>query len=311
MSDNLKGILFAILTALLWGILAIALKVAVQQVDPFTIVWFRFTLAFSVLAIIIQFRRPQFFAIFRKPPIALIIAAIFLGINYLGFLQGINYTTPGNAQVVMQIGPIMLAVVGILVYNERLTIQQMIGFAIAGVGLFFFYREQITNLIGNKEIYNQGMLWILLGASSWVVYATLQKRLVKSFAPQQLNLIIYLLPAIGYLPLVDFTIFINMSVGIWLLMVFLGLNTLVAYGALAEALKYTEANKISIIITCNPIITILVMLLLEALAVKWIAPENFNPWAVVSGLLVITGAVLVVAKRKKKETEPKAKIHHT
>lgn len=311
MSDNLKGILFAILTALLWGILAIALKVAVQQVDPFTIVWFRFTLAFSVLAIIIQFRRPQFFAIFRKPPIALIIAAIFLGINYLGFLQGINYTTPGNAQVVMQIGPIMLAVVGILVYNERLTIQQMIGFAIAGVGLFFFYREQITNLIGNKEIYNQGMLWILLGASSWVVYATLQKRLVKSFAPQQLNLFIYLLPAIGYLPLVDFTIFINMSVGIWLLMVFLGLNTLVAYGALAEALKYTEANKISIIITCNPIITILVMLLLEALAVKWIAPENFNPWAVVSGLLVITGAVLVVAKRKKKETEPKAKIHHT
>jgi LPXTG-motif cell wall-anchored protein len=303
LSDNLKGILFAILTALLWGILAIALKIAVQQVDPFTIVWFRFTLAFSVLAMVVQFRRPRFFSIFRKPPIALIIAAIFLGVNYLGFLQGINYTTPGNAQVVMQIGPIMLAVVGILVYRERLTIQQMTGFAVAGIGLFFFYREQINNLIGNRAIYNQGMLWILLGASSWVVYATLQKRLVKSFAPQQLNLIIYLLPAIGYLPFVDFATFSHMSVGMWLLMIFLGMNTLIAYGALAEALKYTEANKISIIITCNPIITILVMLLLEALAINWIEPENFNPWAVVSGLLVITGAVLVVAKKKKKIPE--------
>lgn len=304
MSDNLKGILFAILTALLWGILAIALKVAVERVDPYTIVWFRFTVAFLILALIIKLNKPGFFTIFRKPPIALIIAAIFLGINYLGFLQGINYTTPGNAQVVMQIGPIMLAVVGILIYKERLSLQQMIGFAIAGVGLFFFYREQINNLIGNKEIYNQGMLWILLGASSWVVYATLQKKLVKNYAPQQLNLIIYLLPALAYLPLVDYNTFSQLSFSMWLLMLFLALNTLIAYGALAEALKYTEANKISIIITCNPIITIIAMMVLEAMAVSWIAPENFNPWAVVSGLLVITGAVLVVAKRKKKQVKP-------
>ena len=301
LNDNLKGILFAILTALLWGFLAIALKVAVQHVDPYTIVWFRFTLAFSLLAMVIHFKKPSFFSIFRKPPPMLIVAAIFLGVNYLGFLQGINYTTPGNAQVVMQIGPIMLALVGILIYGERLSVQQFIGFGIAGIGLFFFYREQINNLIGNKEIYNQGMLWILLGASSWVVYATLQKKLVKSYAPQQLNLIIYLLPALGYIPLVNFDSLSSLTLPLWLLMIFLGLNTLIAYGALAEALKYTEANKISIIITCNPIITILAMMALEAMAVSWIAPENFNPWAVVSGLLVITGAVLVVAKRKKKK----------
>ena len=307
MSDNLKGILFAILTALLWGFLAIALKVAVEFVDPFTIVWFRFTLAFAILALIISIKKPSFFSIFRKPPLTLIIAALFLGINYLGFLQGIHYTTPGNAQVVMQIGPIMLALVGIIIYGERLSAQQITGFAIAGVGLFFFYREQINNLIGNKEIYNQGMLWILLGASSWVIYATLQKKLVKNYAPQQLNLVIYLLPALGYLPLVNFNTFNNLTFPLWLLLIFLALNTLIAYGALAEALKYTEANKISIIITCNPIITIIAMMALEAMAVSWIEPENFNPWAITSGILVITGAVLVVAKRKKNQVSSSAK----
>lgn len=305
MSDNLKGILFALTTAILWGFLAIALKVAVEQVDPFTIVWFRFSLAVIILSLIIAYKKPTHFRIFRRPPLALIIAGVFLGINYFGFLMGINYTTPSNAQVVMQIGPIILAVVGVLIYKEKLSIRQITGFLIAGIGLFFFYREQISNLIEQEAIYNQGMLFILMGASSWVVYATLQKRLVIDHAPQKLNLVIYGIPALAYIPLVQFSSLAGLSWEMWLLMIFLGLNTLVAYGALAEALKYTEANKISIIITCNPIITILVMGALELLAVSWIEPEDLNLKALASGILVILGAVLVVARRRRKNLSQK------
>ena len=187
-----------------------------------------------------------------------------------------------------------------IIYNEKLSKRQVAGFLIAGIGLFFFYHEQLTNLIGNKEIFNLGMGWILIGASSWVVYATLQKKLVVNHSPQKLNLIIYGIPAIAYLPLVDFQVFGNLSIGFWLLMIFLGLNTLIAYGALAEALKYTEANKISIIITCNPIVTIIAMAALEYLAITWVEPENFNVTALLSGLLVITGAIMVIMRSKKK-----------
>ena len=55
--DRRFGLLMAGTTALLWGFLAIALKVAVADVDVPTIVWFRFTFAFTALALIVGRRR--------------------------------------------------------------------------------------------------------------------------------------------------------------------------------------------------------------------------------------------------------------
>ncbi|MGK7396121.1 MAG: DMT family transporter [Candidatus Cyclobacteriaceae bacterium M3_2C_046] len=304
MSDNLKGILFALTTALLWGFLAIALKVAVTKIDPFTIVWFRFALAFLVLLIYFSLLKKQALSILKKPPWPVFIAGFFLGINYFGFLMGINYTSPSNAQVVMQMGPIILALVGVLVYREKLNRRQIAGFILAGLGLFLFYREQISNLLGQQNIYDQGMIWIFLGASSWVIYATIQKFLVKNYAPQSLNMMLYLVPAILYIPMVEFGQFTHLSLNYWLLLIFLGLNTLIAYGALAEAFKYTEANKISIIITCNPIVTLLAMWVLEAFQVNWIAAEEISINALLSAILVLSGAVLAVLKPKKHQKNP-------
>ena len=43
------GVVYACITAVLWGFLAIGLKAALQFTDALTVVWFRFTLAFVVL----------------------------------------------------------------------------------------------------------------------------------------------------------------------------------------------------------------------------------------------------------------------
>ncbi|WP_170855312.1 EamA family transporter, partial [Yersinia ruckeri] len=39
------GILLALTTAVFWGVLPIAMKQVLEVMDPFTIVWYRFTLA--------------------------------------------------------------------------------------------------------------------------------------------------------------------------------------------------------------------------------------------------------------------------
>ena len=83
MTSNRKGILFACLTAFFWGFLAIALKVSVQKVEPQTIVWFRFVVAFSVLSIWQLYHNPQSLRILVRPPLLLIFAAIALSWNYL------------------------------------------------------------------------------------------------------------------------------------------------------------------------------------------------------------------------------------
>jgi len=134
MSNQSKGILYAAITAFFWGLLAIALKVAVQKVDSLTIVWLRFFIAFIGVLIWQLWSRPASLKILIKPPLILVMAAIALSWNYLGFMLGIYYTTPNNAQLFIQTGPMLLALSGFLLFKERFSRLQMAGFIVALLG---------------------------------------------------------------------------------------------------------------------------------------------------------------------------------
>ncbi|MFA9371939.1 MAG: DMT family transporter [Labilibaculum antarcticum] len=293
-SSNYKGVLYAMVTALLWGFLPIFLKVSLNDLDPISIVWFRFTFAFSILFIYYLLTDKKQLKIIKRPPLFLVIAALALGVNYLGFMQGINYTSPSNAQITMQTAPILLALVGIFVFKEKVNSKQLLGFGIAGLGLFLFYRNQLQVFIQDTEAFNTGFFWIELGAVMWVLYASLQKKLVLKHPPQLLNMILYGIPAILYAPFVDFAAFSNLDFSSWMIVIFLGMNTLIAYGCLALAFKYTEAYKVSLIVTVNPIITLLTMAVLASMNVQWIKPDSLSIYSMLGAVLVIGGAITAV-----------------
>ncbi len=295
---RIYGILYASTSAIFWGFLAIFIKVSLNDVLPVIVVWFRFTVAFSLLFFYFLVNDRQKLSIIRRPPLLLILAAIFLTINYLGFTNGVDLTSPANAQIFIQLGPILLAVVGIIAFKERLSMRQFLGFIVAGAGFTFFYRDQLSNLLGQEEIYTTGVLWVLLAAIAWTSYASIQKKLVQKHHAQQLNLIIFGLPMLMLIPFINFGYFIDFTPELWMLLVFLGINTIVAYGCLAEAFKYTEANKISVIITLNPIITFVAMTVLGNMDQQWIDAEMITAYSVAGALLVVLGAIMVVIPKK-------------
>lgn len=298
LTDNQKGIGFALIAAFFWGFLAIAIKITLNYVPTKTIVWFRFFFAAVFLLTLLYFRDRKALKIIISPPKLLLISALGLGFNYLGFIEGVNYTTPNNAQIFIQLGPIILAIVGFVVYKESISILQMVGFGIAGIGFALFYHEQFINML-QTSIYNRGVLWVVFGAISWSVYAVIQKILVKHHHPQHLNLINFGLPAILFIPMVDWNVLLQISPGVWLLLIFLGINTVIAYGSLGMALKYTEANKVSIILTSNPVITFIVMWILTDLEVSWIKHEIYTLLTVIGAIFVIGGAIIVSFFSKK------------
>lgn len=312
MNNRTKGVIYASITAIFWGFLVIALKIATGIMDPLTIVWFRFLVAFFFLALYLLIKKPAFFNILYNPPLYLIIASLGLGINYLAYLYGIKLTSPSVSQIIIQIGPIMLGIVGLVLFKEPISKRQALGFIVAGAGLFIFYRESLHQMIGNSELFNMGIIWIVVAAMAWVVYASLQKILVKKYDAQQLNLFLFGLPILLFLPFIQPAGFLELSPGNWMLMIYLGLNTLIAYGSLAMAFKYLEANKISVIITLNPIITFILMGVLTWMEVSWIEPEQLSLLSVFAACLVIAGAILAVTFAKpKKKKEIKELIHHS
>ena len=300
MQNHTKGILYAAVTAFFWGFLAIGLKLAVQEVDPKTIVWFRFFIAFVLLAGWQLYNNPSSLKILWRPPVLLVFAALAISWNYLGFMLGIHYTTPSNAQLFIQTGPIMLAIAGFAIFKEKINRNQIIGFAIAIIGFSFFYRDQLAAFFEGKESYNLGVLFTVSGAVAWAIYAILQKKLVSIHPVQHLNLFLFGLPSVLYLPFIDIAPVLELHWMWWLLIFFLGANTFIAYTCLAQALKYTEANKVSIIIIINPVITFITMGVLTRMDVSWIEHERFSLSTLLGASLVISGAILVSRKRRVK-----------
>lgn len=292
--SNSQGILYAALTAFLWGFLAIALKIAVHDISPVSVVWFRFFTAFTILSVwTVIFRRSDF-RIFARPPLLLILAGIFLGLNYLGFISGIKYVTPASSQVFIQIGPVSFAFAGILIFKEHVNWKHILGLILVITGIALFYSEQISELIGTEGEYTLGMLMIFGGGLSWAVFASLQKKLVQLYPTNQLNIFIYGLCSLMFLPFVSFEKFPNLQTGDWLLLTFLGLNTVLAYGSLALAIKFTLATRVSVIITLNPIITFVAMAIISKTDVTWIEKESFTVFSILGAITVLSGAIMVI-----------------
>ncbi len=300
MTDNTKGILYAAITASLWGFLAIALKIAVSDLSPVTVVWFRFTTAFIILALLtLAFRRSDF-DIFNRPAVALFLAAFFLGFNYLGFISGINYVSPSSSQVFIMVGPVTFALAGIVIFKEHVNWKHITGFTVVILGILLFYTEQIEALAETDHRFTKGMLLIFGGGLSWTIFASLQKKLVKTYTPNQLNLFIYGFCSLGFLAFAQFEKFPDLLGEEWILLIFLGINTVIAYGSLALAIKFTEANKVSVIIILNPIITFVSMAILTRMEVSWIEPESFSVLSITGALTVLTGAIIVISASGKK-----------
>ncbi len=294
-SDNRKGVLYAIITASFWGFMAIVLKVITYDLPPVTVVWFRFLIAFLVLSIWTLLFRKSDFTIFRHPPWMLLAAALFLGLNYTGFIAGIKYVSPSSSQVFIQIAPVSFALAGILIFHEHVNWKHILGFILVLSGIGLFYSEQLKDLVGSSENFTLGMFLVLGGGLSWAVFATLQKSLVTQYPPNQLNLFIYGFCTVALLPMVHFSKLPGMSSTNWYILLYLGLNTVLAYGSLALAIKYTEATRVSVIITLNPIITFVTMAILTRMQVSWIEPESFSIFSIIGALTVLTGAIMVIS----------------
>jgi hypothetical protein len=85
----------------------------------------------------------------------------------------------------------------------------------------------------------------------------------------------------------------------------MGGNTLAAYDALSLALKYTEANKISIIIIANPVITFIILEILLWADVSWFDVPPVNILSYIGAVMVLIGAVMAIGvfSRQKKKIE--------
>ncbi|MBG1270152.1 DMT family transporter [Nostoc sp. WHI] len=289
------GLALSLLTVLLWGILPIALAVTLQALDVYTVIWFRFLVSFSLLAVYLGIRGklPNLEQLRSTSGKLLAIATIFLASNYFLFMQGLALTSPANAEVLIQLSTLLLGLGGLIIFKERYRLYQWIGISVLSCGYVLFFREQLTNLITAPNTYILGSILIVLAAITWAVYALAQKQLLQSLPSASIMLIIYGGCALLFTPLAKVKSIFTLDALHLGMLIFCALNTLIAYGAFAESLEHWEASRVSAVLALAPIITLISVAIISVRLPSLIPPEQFSLIGIMGASLVVIGSVAI------------------
>ncbi|QXH48270.1 DMT family transporter [Pseudomonas xanthosomatis] len=291
----LFGLLLALLTALLWGILPIKLKQVLQVMDPVTVTWYRLSVSGSLLFVWLAANRrlPSPARLSRKGKGLVAVAILGLLGNYVLYLVGLKLLSPGTAQLVVQLGPVLLLVASVFVFKERFSLGQGVGLLVLLAGFGLFFNQRLEELLTSMGVYTTGVLTIVLATSIWVLYALSQKQLLTVWNSQQVMMVIYLGCALLLTPWVHPLEALQLSpLQGWLLLACC-LNTLVAYGAFAEALAHWEASRVSATLALTPLVTFVAVAVAAWVWPDYVQAEQINALGYVGAVTVVLGSALV------------------
>ncbi|MBD1809511.1 DMT family transporter [Microcoleus sp. FACHB-SPT15] len=295
------GLALSLVTSVLWGVLPITLAVTLQVLDVYTVTWFRFLVAFGVLVVYLAARQqlpePQKL---RSASLGLLaIATIFLGSNYLLFLQGLAQTSPTTAEVIIQLASVFFGLGALVVFKERYTLHQWVGLGVLTLGLILFFNEQLKTILTAQATYLVGNALLVIAGATWAIYALAQKQLLEKLPSSTIMLIIYGGCAILFSPFVSPQKLLSLSPLHFGMLLFCALNTLIAYGSFAEALEHWEASRVSAVIALTPIVTFVAVWLISWLAPTLIAPEHLTTLGMLGAVLVVVGTVAIAIGKKR------------
>lgn len=215
------------------------------------------------------------------------IGVLWFGVYNVALNAGERRVDAGTAAMLIQVSPVLVAVLAAIFLNEKFTIYIALGLALAftGVGVIS---------LSSGESSNHDVVGVLLCLVSAVVYSIsliLQKPLVAKLPAIQVTWLACTIGAVACLPfagqLVDQTRDASTSSVLWV--VYLGVfPTAIAFTTYAYALQHMSASSLAITTYLVPPITIVMGLIF--------LDEAPPAMAYVGGALALVG--VAVARRK-------------
>ncbi|CNH89232.1 DMT family transporter [Yersinia pekkanenii] len=288
------GIFLALTTAVFWGALPIAMKQVLEVMEPFTIVWYRFTMAAIGLGIILASRRQlPSLKLFRQRRwlVLLIIATCGLLGNFIFFSSSLQYLSPTASQVIGQLSPVGMMAASVLILKERMRITQVIGAGMLICGLLLFFNTSLHEIFTRLTDYTLGVALGVCAAVVWVSYGVAQKVLLRRMASQQILLLLYTLCAVALFPLAKPAVIFQLNGWQFACLLFCGVNTLVGYGALAEAMARWQAAQVSALVTLTPLFTLFFSILLARVWPEMFTAPSLNLVGYAGAFVVVAGAM--------------------
>jgi drug/metabolite transporter (DMT)-like permease len=264
------------------------------HLDPLGITFWRFLSAGLVVAVGLAWRGelPRPWA--GGASVLALFGACVAGLtgNYVVYLWGLAHLAPGTAQLVVQVAPMSLMLGSLYFFGERFQRTQWAGVATFFCGLLLFFHDRLADLLSGAGSHSVGVAYVVLAALAWAGYALAQKALLENHGSSQILVVTYLGGAAALVGAADTAALARLGGFEWTMLAFACLNTLLAYGALAEALAVWEGARVSAVLTLTPVATLVFSLVAEAWAPGLVELPPLAPANLAGAGLVVSGAMM-------------------
>ena len=200
-----------------------------------------------------------------------ILKILFLGIightaYQLLFIHGLNWTTASNTSVILAMTPVFVALLSVLLKQEKIHWAGWLGIVISFIGFYFIITEQMgTFHFSWKEL--RGDLMILIGNLFWAIHTVFSKPFLEKISPLKWTSITLAAGTVFYLPFAALDIvriqWSEISFQAWAALIFSGLFAIaICYVIWYASVRRIGNSKTAIYGYLIPIFTILFAYLL-------------------------------------------------
>jgi drug/metabolite transporter (DMT)-like permease len=283
-------------TLLLWSSAFVAIRHLGQTFSPGALSLGRLVVGSVALGAVLATRRWTWPTRHDWPGL-IVIGVLWFGLYNVALNAGERRVDAGTAAMLIQLSPVLVAVLAAIFLKERATVWLGIGLLVAFAGVALI----ATSTSGSGDSDPFGVLLCLIAAAAYAVSLIFQKPLVSRLSAIQVTWTACTIGALACLPfageLVQESSAASTSDLVWV--VYLGVfPTAIAFSTYAFALSFMTAGSLSVTTYLVPPITVLL---------SWLLLSEAPPaMAYVGGALALVGVAL--ARRKPRSRLPEEAV---
>lgn len=303
-SSRLTAYTLLLLVSIIWGVAGPVIKFTLGSFPPLVFLVYRMALSSLVAGIVWSIRPPRIAHATKVFP-AILLHSFFAVVLSLGLLFfGFNKTTSLTGTVISAMGPIAIAIAGVLFLQEHITGIERIGIGVALLGTLIITLSPLVSGNGGAPIISlEGNILIILSLLSDAIGTVVAKETLRARVPAFfLTNMSFVIAFCVFTPILFMTTPIkdvvaimasaplSAHLGVWY-MAFLS-GTL-AYTLQKLAMKSIEVGEVAVFNYLFP-------LWAAPLALWWLGEKITMPF-VIGASVIATGVVIAEHKRRQKK----------
>ena len=186
----------AIIVAVIFGLSFLFTKDVLAYLAPFQLMGLRFTLAVSVMGLLIALRAVKLNIKAADLPDLLKIAVFQPALYFVFETYGVKFTTVSESSIIIALAPVLITVLSIFMLGEKINGKQFvcIGAAVVGVTVMVLGGNAEENADNAKHLL--GLLLLIGAVVTTALYNVLSRRAAAKHSPLDITFIMMLVGAV-------------------------------------------------------------------------------------------------------------------